>query len=298
MHPFARPASPIYSSQKGVAPFFWLLGSETLGVILHASSQPAWNSFTSPAAVPSWCIDILNLTSSHHLPCYQPGLSLQYFPAGLLQWPSNFSLGFHLGPTPQSRFSIQPEPYYEHMRLFIWLLCLHFPVSSCLFSEKKKKAFQYIRWIRLYTVSPLVTLWLLILPRPPIIVLPLHWPPFCSYNISHWLSPKQFWTKQFEPFSGMLFPRHLLDSLLHSLFSQIPLLSEASLGYPVEDDTPLDFYPRLSYTNILLAFVTIMTINSVSILCLSHSKASSMKVEILPSLFTSVFLVPRTTCGT
>ena len=82
----------------------------------------------------------------------------------------------------------------------------------------------------------------------------------------------------------MLFPRHLLDSLLHSLFSQIPLLSEASLGYPVEDDTPLDFYSRLSYTNFLLAFVTIMTINSVSILCFSHSKKSSMKVETFGSI--------------
>ena len=59
----------------------------------------------------------------------------------------------------------------------------------------------------------------------------------------------------------MFFPRHLLDSLLYSLFSQIPLLSEASLGYPVEDDT-LGFYPRLSYTHFLLAFVTIITINS------------------------------------
>lgn len=59
----------------------------------------------------------------------------------------------------------------------------------------------------------------------------------------------------------MFFPRHLLDSLLYSLFSQIPLLSEASLGYPLEDDT-LGFYPRLSYTHFLLAFVTIITINS------------------------------------
>lgn len=60
----------------------------------------------------------------------------------------------------------------------------------------------------------------------------------------------------------MFFPRHLLDSLLHSLFSKIPLLSEASLGYPVEDDTPLGFYPHLAYANFLLAFVTTMTINS------------------------------------
>lgn len=97
-------------------------------------------------------------------------------------------------------------------------------------------------------------------PRPPITVLPSHWPPSCSYNAPHMLSSKQLWTCC-TLFLECSFPVTCLThsfppSFLKFRFSLRPLLAT------VFEMTPLYGFIPLFYTNFLLALVTIMTISS------------------------------------